>query len=80
MLGNVDLTNCPVPHALVLSKHISYLWMIRLLGTVFNGVGCYRLVFDLAVFFLPGVCQMFLYGVNVLDIYVALFIVCVLLG
>ena len=54
--------------------------MIRLLDTEFNFVGCYRLVFYLAVFCLPGIREMFVDWVNVFDIYVALYIVRVLLG
>ena len=54
--------------------------MIQFLDTEFNGVRCYPLFFYLAVFCLAGIRDMFVYFLNVLDIYVALFKVLVLFG
>ena len=53
--------------------------MIRFLETKFEGVGCYLLVFYLAVFCLAGICEMFVDGVIIFDIYVALYIMHVFL-
>ena len=54
--------------------------MIRFLDDKFDGVCCYRLVFYLDVFCVAGIREMFVDGVNIFDIYVALVIVRVFLG
>ena len=73
MLSDIDLTHCPVPQRLMLSKHVSYLRMIRIVDIYLNGVSCNRLFFHLAVFCLTGVREMFVDGFNVFNIDVALF-------
>ena len=62
----------------MLAKYFPYLLVIRFLDTEFDRVGCYRLIFYLAVFCLAGI--LFVDGVNIFDIYVALFVVRVFLG
>ena len=54
--------------------------MIRLVDAGLNGVSGYRLFLRLALFSLAGVREMFVDGFNVLKIYVALFVVCCVLG
>ena len=54
--------------------------MIRFLDTELDGVGCYRLVFYLAMFCPAGICEMFVDGVNIFYISVPLFVVLVFLG
>ena len=80
MFSNFDLTHCPVPQAFVLGKHISYLRMIRLLDTEFNGLCCYRPFFYFAVCCVAGIREIFVYSFNFLDIDFALFAVRVLFG
>ena len=50
----------------MLSEHVAYLRMIRLVYAELNGVSGNRRLFDLAVFSLAGIREMFVNFLNVL--------------
>ena len=64
----------------MLSEHVTYLRMIRFIDAELNGVCGNRRLFDLAVFSLAGIREMFVNCLNVLDIDIALLIVRRVLG
>ena len=64
----------------MLSEHVSYLRMIRLVEAELAGFSGNRRLFNLAVFSLAGVREMFFDGFNVLNTDVALLVVCCVLG
>ena len=58
----------------MLSEHVAYLWMIRLVDVELNGVSGDRLFFHLDKFSLSGVREMFVDCFNVFNIDVALLV------